>query len=45
MKIHNLQLVEDGCLPSIVQTHYDDFVFCRKVHCVKFTLQELHNLC
>lgn len=25
-----LQLIEDGCLSSIVQTHNDDFVLCRK---------------
>lgn len=25
-----LQLVQDGCLSSIVQTHNDDFVFWRK---------------
>lgn len=26
----DLQLVEDGCFSSIVQTHNDDFVLCKK---------------
>lgn len=31
----NLQLIQDGCLSSIVQTHNDDFVFWRKVKTTK----------
>ena len=27
---NHLQLVEDGRLSCVVQTHYDDFVLCRK---------------
>lgn len=26
----HLQLIEDGCFPSVVQTHNDDFVLCGK---------------
>lgn len=31
----NLQLVQDGCLSGIVQTHNDNFVFWRKVKITK----------
>lgn len=34
---NHLQLVEDGCLPCVVQTHNDDFVFCRKVEEFRLT--------